>query len=198
MEEILHTEESHLIITYSDIYQNEGVYGDPNDMNINADPLFLDPNAGDYHLQTDSPCVDAGSDIGASDIDIEENPRPSGGGYDIGAFEALTYVYYYYDNDGDGYGDPNESIQAFYSPEDYVFNNFDCDDENQNVNPDAFELCNSMDDNCNGRIDEEGALDCTLYYMDFDHDTFGSNGDSRCLCFPEGDYTETRDGDVFC
>ena len=28
--------------------------------NISADPLFVDPGNGDYHLTADSPCVDAG------------------------------------------------------------------------------------------------------------------------------------------
>jgi predicted outer membrane repeat protein len=43
------------IVTYSDIeggYTGEG--------NINANPRFVDPTSSDYHLQADSPCIDAG------------------------------------------------------------------------------------------------------------------------------------------
>ena len=43
-------------VIYSDIqggYEGEG--------NINADPLFIDADAGDYGLQMDSPCIDAGT-----------------------------------------------------------------------------------------------------------------------------------------
>jgi parallel beta-helix repeat protein len=44
-----------VIITYSDIqggWEGEG--------NIDADPLFVDPEIGDYHLTENSPCIDAG------------------------------------------------------------------------------------------------------------------------------------------
>ncbi|MBM3242611.1 hypothetical protein FJZ31_40640 [Candidatus Poribacteria bacterium] len=57
------------IVTYSDV---QG--GWPGIGNINADPMFVDPN-GDYHLQVGSPCIDAGTPIGAPPDDIEGNPR---------------------------------------------------------------------------------------------------------------------------
>ena len=44
------------IITYSDIHggwEGEG--------NIDTDPLFTDPENGDYTLQVNSPCIDAGT-----------------------------------------------------------------------------------------------------------------------------------------
>lgn len=42
--------------------------------NISADPLFIDPEGGDYHIKTTSPCVDAGDNTYVSateDIDGE-------------------------------------------------------------------------------------------------------------------------------
>lgn len=53
--------------------------------NIDADPLFV--GTGDYHLTPASPCIDAGTLIGASDEDIDEESRPFGGGNDMGADE---------------------------------------------------------------------------------------------------------------
>jgi hypothetical protein len=54
-------------VTYSDVqggYTGEG--------NINADPLFVDPDSSDYHLQPGSPCIDSG------DSTILDACRPPG------------------------------------------------------------------------------------------------------------------------
>ena len=55
--------------------------------NINADPLFVDAALGDYHLQADSPCINAGTLNGAPETDIEGNPRNELP--DIGAYEFI-------------------------------------------------------------------------------------------------------------
>jgi predicted outer membrane repeat protein len=60
-------------VTYSDVqggWQGEG--------NIDADPLFVDPENGDYHLQSTSPCIDAG--------DPDSPPDPDGTRADMGAY----------------------------------------------------------------------------------------------------------------
>lgn len=57
----------------------------PDDL-VNLDPLFLDPAADDFHIQTDSPAIDSGMNAGVT-TDLEGRPRPQGGGYDIGAYE---------------------------------------------------------------------------------------------------------------
>jgi len=61
--------------------------------NISADPLFVDPTGGDYHLQSGSPCVDAGidpvPDWGLVNFDFDGDARPYGAGWDIGADEWM-------------------------------------------------------------------------------------------------------------
>jgi hypothetical protein len=52
-----------------------------------SDPATLFAGANDYHLSAASPAVDAGSSLGAPNVDIEGNGRPSGSAYDIGAYE---------------------------------------------------------------------------------------------------------------
>jgi hypothetical protein len=52
-------------------------------------PLFV-VEGPDYHLRSDSPAIDAGLSDGAPRADIEDSPRPCGGGVDIGAYEYQT------------------------------------------------------------------------------------------------------------
>jgi len=65
---------------------------------------------------------------------------------------------YYQDADGDGFGNPNQHQVACGQPTGYVANNLDCNDSNALINPVATEICNNVDDNCNGNVDETYSL----------------------------------------
>ena len=60
-----------------------GICGNPTgtDGNISADPLFVDPGAGDLHLSAGSPSIDAGDNtvMDLPDVDFEGEPRISDG-----------------------------------------------------------------------------------------------------------------------
>jgi len=58
--------------------------------NIDADPCFVDPSYGDYHLLETSPCIDAGDPNyipAPNETDLDGNPRLSGYAVDMGAYE---------------------------------------------------------------------------------------------------------------
>jgi len=52
-----------------------------------SDQIFVDWRKGDVHLREGGPAVDAGSANLAPTIDIDKKARPSGDGFDIGAYE---------------------------------------------------------------------------------------------------------------
>jgi hypothetical protein len=62
---------------------------------------------------------------------------------------------WYVDADGDNYGVAGSTVTACSQPLGYAANTTDCNDNNANVNPGAFEICgNNIDDNCNGSSEE--------------------------------------------
>ncbi|MFV8819644.1 MopE-related protein [Haliea sp. E17] len=84
---------------------------------------------------------------------------------DEGFRDALLYL----DHDGDGFGDPAISVAAADASRDYVRNNFDCDDTLAAVNPAAIEVLDSLDNDCDGIIDEA----VSIFFRDVDGDGFG-------------------------
>lgn len=55
---------------------------------IEEDPRLASPLGNDFHLQSDSPAIDAGVDVGLA-MDLDGRPRPLGAGYDMGVYEYL-------------------------------------------------------------------------------------------------------------
>ncbi|MFM7200080.1 MAG: MopE-related protein [Myxococcota bacterium] len=120
------------------------------------------------------------------------------------ADEGVT-TEFYIDSDGDGYGDnkvaatPRESCAP---PAGYVTNNTDCDDSSPYVNKDAVEICDSqsIDHDCDGKLDAEDAVDRQKYYLDLDQDGFGDPKKTTLTCYQlEGyveDSTDCNDGDA--
>lgn len=52
--------------------------------------LTGDPKISEGHIGPDSPCLDAGTSVDAPDHDIDQDPRPQLGGFDIGPDELLA------------------------------------------------------------------------------------------------------------
>ncbi|MBX7109526.1 MAG: T9SS type A sorting domain-containing protein [Chitinophagales bacterium] len=61
---------------------------------------------------------------------------------------------FYADTDQDGFGDAGISTLACDAPSGYVANGSDCSDANAAIYPGAPDLCNLIDDDCDGQIDE--------------------------------------------
>ncbi|HSG99516.1 MAG TPA: MopE-related protein, partial [candidate division Zixibacteria bacterium] len=74
--------------------------------------------------------------------------------------DGLAFTTYYADSDGDGFGDAGTSVTTCSGPPPgYVTDNTDCDDSDASVNPAATEICDGLDNDCDGFVDEGFDLD---------------------------------------
>ncbi|MFK7929255.1 MAG: putative metal-binding motif-containing protein [Myxococcota bacterium] len=107
---------------------------------------------------------------------------------------------WYLDGDGDGYGTDTTTVASCLDPssgsDTYVANLADCDDADSAVSPDAIEVCDGVDNNCDGSADGGDATDAITYFMDFDGDGFGSPDRTGKACSaPPGFTTDDQDCD---
>ena len=103
---------------------------------------------------------------------------------------------YYRDTDRDGHGDPDYSAQACSAPAGYAEGPTDCDDSNAAISPNATELCDGVDNDCDGDIDEDDAADASTYFSDSDGDGYGDSNSPWTACSaPSGAVTNDDDCD---
>ena len=174
-------------------------------------PYYMDGDADGYGLPGDSHCYclpkggwSSTNNLDCNDADADVNPgvAEACNGKDddcdsaVDEEDATGCDNYYKDSDNDDYGAPGVS-HCYCDPTGIwsALNGDDCNDSNSAVNPDANELCNSVDDNCNGAVDEADADGCTVYYQDADGDTYGNPTASACLCGTSGNYTSVTGTD---
>jgi MYXO-CTERM domain-containing protein len=102
-------------------------------------------------------------------------------GQDGGFSNGSAYVYEggCRDVDGDGYG-----CEA------------DCDNNDANTNPDAAEVCDEIDNDCDGTVDDDAAVDAATWYADADDDGYGDAASSSTSCVqPDGTSADATDCD---
>ncbi|RMG86252.1 MAG: hypothetical protein D6714_04535, partial [Bacteroidetes bacterium] len=94
------------------------------------------------------------------------------------------------DLDGDSYGDAGAWLDTCLTvpPSGYVVNALDCDDGNAAFNPDMPEICDGLDNDCNGLADD--GLTIYTYYLDLDGDSYGDAGAwiDTCRSMPPSGY----------
>jgi hypothetical protein len=129
------------------------------------------------YVTTATDCDDANFSINESAAEVCNNADENCNGQ---IDEGLVFSNYYMDFDLDGFGSTDFVEEACAQPAGYVDNSLDCNDMNFSVNTVAVEICNDIDDDCNGEIDN--GLTFATYYVDTDADTFGDPNNMQDFC----------------
>ncbi len=79
----------------------------------------------------------------------------------------------FFDYDGDGYAD-----------------HVDCDPNDAEIHPGADEVCDELDNDCDGDVDEDDPMGLTTFYEDADGDGFGDTSSTVDACFAPTGYGE--------
>jgi len=182
--------------TISEDYDGDGDPAD-NDADGDGDPDYLDPDSDDDGVGDASDCqpIDPSVSAGATEICDGIDNDCDGVVDEDDAADASTW---YADTDGDGYGDAATTTTACSQPSGYEADSSDCDDGASAVNPAATEICDSVDNDCDGTVDEADASDAGTWYADSDGDGYGDVGTTTTACSQpagyEADASDCDDG----
>jgi hypothetical protein len=102
-----------------------------------------------------------------------------------GTTDEGLLITFFQDTDADGFGNPEVFVDACSQPVGFVLNDTDCNDALSTANPSGTEVCNGIDEDCDGLVDE-GVL--IIYYADADGDGYGNALDTTLACLDVDGY----------
>ncbi len=154
---------------------------------------------GSYNATQEGDCDDSDAAVNPNAIETC-NGIDDDCDTDVDEQDALGCTNYYYNFDGDLFGTNDTMCICTDSGYYDAFVSGDCNDTNSSINPDAIEICNGVDDNCDANIDEgfpdndsDGIANC----VDYDDDNDGIVNDvDNCRYTYNPDQIDTdNDGD---
>ena len=151
---------------------------------------------GDYNATKGGDCNDGDQGIfpGAQEFcDGQDNNCSTS----VDEENAIGCIQYLKDSDKDAFG-VSGSGKCLCKPL-YPYTEFtggDCDDTVATVNPKIAEICDNVDNNCDGQTDPAGSDGCSPFYLDKDTDGYGTVlAAPKCLCDAKSPYTTAVAGD---
>jgi hypothetical protein len=176
---------------------DESDCADPTDYNCDGSTQYADADTDGYAACED--CDDADATVNPAGIESCNTIDDDCDGT-IDEDAAVDAAVWFADTDGDGYGDHAVWTGACSVPSGYVEDDTDCDDATAVVNPGADEVCNDVDDDCDGETDGSDASDVTVWYIDADSDGYGDSTVTDSACDAASDYvsddTDCDDADA--
>ena len=148
------------------------------------------------YVDDDGDCDDTDAEINpdATEVcnDVDDDCDGQVDGQDSSLVGATTW---YDDLDGDGWGDSTTAIERCREQQGSVEQAGDCDDTDAQITPDATEICNDLDDDCDGLMDgQDDSLEgVSVWYRDVDGDGYGDPGTSRESCSQPTGYVDNGD-----
>ncbi len=126
----------------------------------------------DIHPNADEVCDNQDNDCDAT-IDDDDD-------------DVIDQATWYRDGDGDHWGTDDDAQIACFEPSGYVSAGSDCDDGSYAINPEAQEVCDTLDNDCDAAVDDDDATVSpgTPSYADADADGYGDLSLSSDLCVP--------------
>jgi hypothetical protein len=167
--------------------------------------LFRDADADGYgdSANTIFSCSAVSGYVSNDDDCDDSNPARHPGATEIcdnidgncdGVGDDYLMQNYYRDLDSDGYGNSTIILRACSQPTGYVSQGGDCNDSNPAINPAAVEICDGVDNDCDGQTDEGGSP--RAWYYDGDNDGYGdANGTPTMACTSPGQYYVLNNAD---
>ena len=157
----------------------------PSDLDADGFSAGEDCNDNDANVNPAAAEICDGQDNNCDELADDADPTVTGG------------TSFYADADGDGAG-AGTGITACAAPTGHVTNDEDCNDADAAINPDASEVCDSVDNDCDGLIDDADPTRTggATFYADRDSDGYGDQTSPIVACTaPNGYVNEPVDCD---